>query len=54
MKMENDSIVISSSDEKNFELTIRYGESIFGLTPDNRIEVSNVYLRPFITEMLNK
>ena len=48
----SDNIKLFSEDEKNDDLTAKYGDSIFGLTPENQSEVNHGYIKPTLLKTL--
>lgn len=49
-----DSFTIKAADEKAEYLEFAYGSDIFGLTPENREELSEYYLRPALLQKLKQ
>ena len=54
LKRESKEIEISATDEKTEALVDKYGEEIFGLTPDNLEEISNNYVKPALEEKIKE
>ena len=50
----DDSFTIKASDEKAEYLEFAYGSDIFGLTPENREELTEYYLRPALLAKLKE
>lgn len=50
----DDSFTIRARDEKAKQLEFAYGSSIFGLTPENREELTEYYLRPALLAKLKQ
>lgn len=48
------SFYITAKDEKTDDLVAKYGAGIFGLTPENREEVSRKLLYPVVMEQIQK
>lgn len=54
LKKDSNKVTITATDEKTFELTLRYGDSIFGLTNVNRLEIRNAYVFPEMMTLIRK
>jgi hypothetical protein len=52
LKKSKTKVQITADDEKTFDLTMKYGDAIFGLIPENFEEVQIHYVRPEILERL--
>lgn len=54
IEFTEDSFTIKASDEKAEYLEFAYGSDIFGLTPENKEELSEYYLRPALLAKLKE
>lgn len=54
IEFTEDSFTIKASDEKAEYLEFAYGRDIFGLTPENKEELSEYYLRPALLAKLKE
>ena len=54
LEFTDDSFTIKASDEKAEYLEFAYGSDIFGLTPENREELTEYYLRPALLAKLKE
>ena len=54
LEFNDDSFTIKASDEKAEYLEFAYGSDIFGLTPENKEELSEYYLRPALLAKLKE
>ena len=54
LEFTDDSFTIKANDEKAEYLEFAYGNDIFGLTPENREELTEYYLRPALLAKLKE
>jgi hypothetical protein len=54
LKKSKTSVLITATDEKTFDLTMKYGDAIFGLIPENFNEVQIHYVKPEILKRLRE
>ena len=54
LEFTDDSFTIKASDEKAEYLEFAYGSDIFGLTPENREDLTKYYLRPALIAKLKE
>ena len=54
LEFTDDSFTIKASDEKAEYLERSYGSDIFGLTPENKEELAEYYLRPALLQKLKQ
>lgn len=53
-KSGSDRVIIDATDPKTADLVERYGEEIFGLSPENMGEMSENYIKPEVTQLIEK